>query len=188
MPTPPSSPRSQVGSGFDVSAAVFGTHTYTRFSPSELADALSAGEAPTPTPDSLQASVDTPATSSPLDKISRCVDARGGWDARRGVLRLPSCFRLLMGDVCGGSSTPSMVRKVRHGGKPGVLTYCAATCLFVWIARAWHGLASLLGSCLDARSTLRKLAAGRRKLSYGFCSHRNSCLLIRPWSVLRSVL
>lgn len=106
---------SQVGSGFDVSAAVYGTHTYTRFSPSELADALSAGDAPPP----AAGTTDEPASDSsisrtPVDRIATCVDARGGWDAERGQLRLPSCFRLLMGDVCGGSSTPSMVRKVRR--------------------------------------------------------------------------
>lgn len=51
-------------------------------------------------------------TPTALERIAKCVSGRGGWDAERGQLRLPSCFRLLMGDVCGGSSTPSMVRKV----------------------------------------------------------------------------
>lgn len=105
---------SQVGSGFDVSAAVYGTHTYTRFSPSELADALSAGDAPPPASSTTDGSTSDSSTSrTAVERIATCVDARGGWDAERGQLRLPSCFRLLMGDVCGGSSTPSMVRKVR---------------------------------------------------------------------------
>lgn len=98
----------QVGSGFDVSAAIYGTHTYTRFSPGNLAEALSAGDdpwVPNPDPDGLS-------LKSPLERIASCVRGDGGWDAQRGVLRLPSSFRLLMGDVCGGSSTPSMVRKV----------------------------------------------------------------------------
>ncbi|CAN0273417.1 unnamed protein product, partial [Hapterophycus canaliculatus] len=99
----------KVGSGFDVSAAVYGTHTYTRFSPSELADALSAGDAPSPADTTVGSSSTNP---TPVERITACVQARGGWDAERGQLRLPSCFRLLMGDVCGGSSTPSMVRKV----------------------------------------------------------------------------
>ncbi|CAM9091981.1 unnamed protein product [Ascophyllum nodosum] len=97
----------KVGSGFDVSAAIYGTHTYTRFSPSKLADALSAGDSPASGRDANEVPAQTP-----LEKIATCVRARGGWDAERGVLRLPFCFRLLMGDVCGGSSTPSMVRKV----------------------------------------------------------------------------
>eukprot|EP00752_Nemacystus_decipiens_P017941 g16082.t1 len=104
----------KVGSGFDVSAAVYGTHTYTRFSPNELADALAAGDAPPPTSgttDGLPS--DSLTNRTPIERIATCVDARGGWDAERGQLRLPSCFRLLMGDVCGGSSTPSMVRKVQ---------------------------------------------------------------------------
>lgn len=104
----------QVGSGFDVSAAVYGTHTYTRFSPSKLADALSAGDMPPPTASTTGGSVgNSLATPTAVERVATCVQARGGWDAERGQLRLPSCFRLLMGDVCGGSSTPSMVRKVR---------------------------------------------------------------------------
>ncbi|CAM9794975.1 unnamed protein product [Ectocarpus sp. 6 AP-2014] len=98
----------KVGSGFDVSAAVYGTHTYTRFSPSELADALSAGDAA-----SADGSSSFSASPTPIERITACVQARGGWDAERSKLRLPPCFRLLMGDVCGGSSTPSMVRKVQ---------------------------------------------------------------------------
>lgn len=102
----------QVGSGFDVSAAVYGTHTYTRFSPSWLADALSAGDAPSVAAARPESAQDSAGNSPPLERIAKCVRGRGGWDAERGQLRLPSCFRLLMGDVCGGSSTPSMVRKV----------------------------------------------------------------------------
>lgn len=108
----------QVGSGFDVSAAVYGTHTYTRFSPSVLADALSAcdNQASPACSSSLPPANGHPSQSStiptPLQRIAKCVEAKGGWDAERGHLRLPPCFRLLMGDVCGGSSTPSMVRKV----------------------------------------------------------------------------
>ncbi|CAM9599342.1 unnamed protein product [Ectocarpus fasciculatus] len=98
----------KVGSGFDVSAAVYGTHTYTRFSPSELADALSAGDAA-----SADGSNGFSASPTPIERITACVQTRGGWDAERNQLRLPPCFRLLMGDVCGGSSTPSMVRKVQ---------------------------------------------------------------------------
>ncbi|CAM9479122.1 unnamed protein product, partial [Sphacelaria rigidula] len=108
----------KVGSGFDVSAAVYGTHTYTRFSPSVLADALSAcdNQASPACSSSLPPANGHPSQSStiptPLQRIAKCVEAKGGWDAERGHLRLPPCFRLLMGDVCGGSSTPSMVRKV----------------------------------------------------------------------------
>lgn len=116
---PPCCALVQVGSGFDVSAAVYGTHVYTRFSPSVLAGALSAGEErPSSNPTTSRASsesaptVTPPVVSTPLERIVACVGAQGGWDADRGELRLPACFRLLMGDVCGGSSTPSMVRKV----------------------------------------------------------------------------
>lgn len=109
----------QVGSGFDVSAAVYGTHTYTRFSPSALADALSAYDkqaspacSSSPLPSANGHASQSSTIPTPLQRIAKCVEATGGWDAERGHLRLPPCFRLLMGDVCGGSSTPSMVRKV----------------------------------------------------------------------------
>lgn len=115
----------QVGSGFDVSAAVYGTHTYTRFSPSELADALSAGDAA-----SADGSSGFSASPTPIERITACVQARGGWDAERSQLRLPPCFRLLMGDVCGGSSTPSMVRKVRHTCTIQPMMICAEVATF----------------------------------------------------------
>ena len=35
----------KVGSGFDVSAAVFGSHIYTRFDPSVIQDLMSEGQA-----------------------------------------------------------------------------------------------------------------------------------------------
>lgn len=121
----------QVGSGFDVSAAVYGTHTYTRFSPSELADALSAGDAPSSTAALPESAQDLAGNSPPLERIAKCVRARGGWDAERGQLRLPSCFRLLMGDVCGGSSTPSMVRKVGRVLETTLFVFCGTPLEFL---------------------------------------------------------
>jgi phosphomevalonate kinase len=39
-------------------------------------------------------------------------DHAGVWDAVVEPFSLPPPLELIMGDVCGGSSTPSMVRKV----------------------------------------------------------------------------
>lgn len=103
----------QVGSGFDVSAGVYGTHIYTRFSPSALAGALSADDRSAASHGRIL-SPDSDKTETPLERIRQCANGPGGWDAHRKQLQIPTCFRMLMGDVCGGSSTPSMVRKVRE--------------------------------------------------------------------------
>ncbi|CAM9769070.1 unnamed protein product, partial [Phaeothamnion confervicola] len=84
----------KVGSGFDVSAAVYGSHVYTRFSP-----------------DLIRSVLDLPINSPQLPgALRRAVDAE--WDSVRAPLALPPSFRLLMGDVAGGSATPGMVRAV----------------------------------------------------------------------------
>jgi phosphomevalonate kinase len=89
------SAQGKVGSGFDVSAAVYGSHTYTRFSPSVIDQVLGCEH------------------SSPnLPRAVQSVVLSSSWDCSRDVLMLPHCFRLLMGDVQGGSSTPSMARSV----------------------------------------------------------------------------
>ena len=85
----------KVGSGFDVSAATYGSHVYTRFDPSCLA-ALLAG--PT-TGDQLRAAI----TESPL------------WSSLGATVKpfsLPPLTTLVLADVKAGSHTPSMVSKV----------------------------------------------------------------------------
>lgn len=72
----------KIGSGFDVSAAVHGSHVYHRFSPS----CLESG--------GLREQVD------------------GKWDHEVEATKVPKGLRLVMGDVDCGSSTPGMVRKV----------------------------------------------------------------------------
>jgi phosphomevalonate kinase len=83
-----------VGSGFDVSAAVFGSQLYTRFNKSVIAGTL----------DSYQ-------LSGFSDALSTCV-LQAKWDETILPFSLPDGMDLIMGDVCGGSETPSMVRKV----------------------------------------------------------------------------
>ncbi|KAG5183660.1 Phosphomevalonate kinase [Tribonema minus] len=85
----------KIGSGFDVAAAVYGTHVYTRFSPTVLADVLSA----------------TDGEEGVGDRLRFAVVATQ-WDLKREPIHLPQGFCLLMGDVQGGSSTPSMVKSV----------------------------------------------------------------------------
>lgn len=83
----------KVGSGFDVSAAVYGSHVYRRFSPAVLEPAM---------PDTRTIS-DIRRATSPENP---------GWDSEVVPVETPPRFVLRMADVDTGSNTPSMVRKV----------------------------------------------------------------------------
>ncbi|RDB16968.1 Phosphomevalonate kinase [Hypsizygus marmoreus] len=84
----------KVGSGFDVSAAVFGSHLYTRFNPSVLhglmGDDATKGQALLPI---LGA-------------------GNKAWDYRVQPFKLPPLTRIMLADVDAGSDTPSLVGKV----------------------------------------------------------------------------
>ena len=100
----------KVGSGFDVCAAVHGCNGYVRFSKSLLQVVLDAPETAAGT-----------AAPVPPARLGGCVGggALSAWDHEVAPFALPPCLELLMGDVCGGSETPSMVRKIlgwRDGG------------------------------------------------------------------------
>ncbi len=88
----------KIGSGFDVAAAVYGTQTYSRFPPSILDAVL---ERPTP------------------DTIYTAVMDRDNWTQRTQALNLPAGFDVIMGDVCGGSESTSMAKKVISWRKSG---------------------------------------------------------------------
>ncbi|KAI9225922.1 MAG: Phosphomevalonate kinase [Piptocephalis tieghemiana] len=73
----------KVGSGFDVSAAIWGSHIYRRFSP-----------------EMIKGKLDTREVSS------------GCWDGKAQPFSLPRGFTLYLADISTGSHTPSMVSKV----------------------------------------------------------------------------
>jgi len=81
----------KVGSGFDVAAAVYGSHCYVRFDPLPLRALLDVFD--TSVPD-----------LSPI--------LTGHWDNTHTALGLPAGMRLVLGDVNIGSNTPALVRKV----------------------------------------------------------------------------
>ncbi|KAH9176292.1 Phosphomevalonate kinase [Lactarius sanguifluus] len=83
----------KVGSGFDVSAAVFGSQLYTRFSPSVL-----------------QPLMDDPTGSRPL--LSVLAPENRAWDLTVKPFTLPPRTRLLLADIHAGSNTPLLVSKV----------------------------------------------------------------------------
>lgn len=85
----------KVGSGFDVSSAVYGSQRYIRFSPEVLSSAQFAGMA-------------TPLTEVIDDVL------KAKWDHEKTKFSLPPLMTLLLGEPgCGGSSTPSMVGAVK---------------------------------------------------------------------------
>jgi len=111
----------KVGSGFDVSAATYGSQRYVRFSPKVLLPVISRE----------QEFLDDPRASSKLLHILQSneqdanVDGNSDskahnnrnvvgyhWDSIVEPFRLPPCFELLLGDVSIGSNTPDMVGKV----------------------------------------------------------------------------
>lgn len=89
----------KVGSGFDISSAVYGTHIYRRFSPSILAPLMSA----------------PPLTDSTSTQETHAITphlAPNSWDHDALPFSLPKGLRLLLADVDAGTDTPSFVGKV----------------------------------------------------------------------------
>ncbi|TFK75434.1 phosphomevalonate kinase [Pluteus cervinus] len=84
----------KIGSGFDVAAAAFGTHIYTRFDPSVLKDLLSS---------------DTPSSQTLYSVLS---PSNPAWDYKVEPFKLPPLTRIMLADVNAGSDTPSLVGKV----------------------------------------------------------------------------
>ncbi|KAJ2087688.1 phosphomevalonate kinase [Coemansia sp. RSA 986] len=83
----------KVGSGFDVSAAVYGSHVYCRFAPAVINDAM--GDTQT------------------VADIAKAVSPENpGWNGAVGRVDIPPRFLLRLADVDSGSNTPSMVKKV----------------------------------------------------------------------------
>ncbi|KAM0847799.1 hypothetical protein ACQ4PT_054794 [Festuca glaucescens] len=88
----------KIGSGFDVSAAVYGSQRYTRFSPEILSSAQVTG-------------------GSCLPEVVADI-ATGKWDHEKTRFSLPPLMCLLLGEPgTGGSSTPSMVGSVKKWQK-----------------------------------------------------------------------
>ncbi|KAA8525824.1 hypothetical protein F0562_007679 [Nyssa sinensis] len=89
----------KVGSGFDVSSAVYGSQRYIRFSPEVLSSAQGA------------------VIGKPLEEVIADV-LKGEWDHERTKFSLPPLMTLLLGEPgSGGSSTPSMVGAVKKWQK-----------------------------------------------------------------------
>ncbi|KAK7282588.1 hypothetical protein RIF29_11495 [Crotalaria pallida] len=89
----------KVGSGFDVSSAVYGSHRYVRFSPEVIS------------------STQVAANIVPLPEVITDI-LKGNWDHDRTEFSLPPLMTLILGEPgTGGSSTPSMVGAVKKWQK-----------------------------------------------------------------------
>nr|AYM51329.1 PMK [Matricaria chamomilla] len=89
----------KVGSGFDVSSAVYGSHRYVRFSPNIISSAQET------------------VGNTPLEEVIGDV-LKGKWDHERTKFSLPPLMNLILGEPgSGGSSTPSMVGAVKKWQK-----------------------------------------------------------------------
>ncbi|KAL3844453.1 hypothetical protein ACJIZ3_001856 [Penstemon smallii] len=89
----------KVGSGFDVSSAVYGSQRYIRFSPKVLSSAQGAG------------------LGMSIEEVIGDV-LKANWDHERAKFSLPPLMTLLLGEPgTGGSSTPSMVGAVKKWQK-----------------------------------------------------------------------
>eukprot|EP01133_Synstelium_polycarpum_P014550 gene14550-17196_t len=88
----------KIGSGFDISSAVFGSQVYRRFSPSLIQGILDMYDAKTlPTPEDLL----------------ECIGSKQQpWDNEHHAMALPHGLNLILADVSVGSNTPVMVKKV----------------------------------------------------------------------------
>ncbi|TDL24243.1 phosphomevalonate kinase [Rickenella mellea] len=83
----------KVGSGFDVSSAVFGSQLYTRFDPAVIKGLMSDN-----------------ATNTPLLPVLS--PSNNAWDYRVAPFKLPPQTRLMLADIDAGSDTPSLVGQV----------------------------------------------------------------------------
>eukprot|EP00588_Corethron_pennatum_P012416 CAMPEP_0194274634 /NCGR_PEP_ID=MMETSP0169-20130528/7669_1 /TAXON_ID=218684 /ORGANISM="Corethron pennatum, Strain L29A3" /LENGTH=403 /DNA_ID=CAMNT_0039017885 /DNA_START=75 /DNA_END=1282 /DNA_ORIENTATION=- len=134
----------KVGSGFDVSAAAYGSQAYVRLSPGCLAGVLASESAPSPA------------------EVHACVTDGARWDTAVAPLVLPPGVGLLLADVRGGSETPSMVRRVlawrRDGGPEATQLWDG----LVRTNRAVHATLARLASFLDGEegaASIRTLSA-----------------------------
>ncbi|KAJ1912719.1 phosphomevalonate kinase [Mycoemilia scoparia] len=82
----------KIGSGFDVSSAIYGSHIYNRFSPNVIADAMG--------------------NESDAKLVAKTCLNSSIWNNKVTEVKIPPGFILRLADVDTGSHTPSMVSKV----------------------------------------------------------------------------
>jgi phosphomevalonate kinase len=106
----------KVGSGFDVSAGVFGSQLYTRFNPAVLQplmdDSVRYPFRPPIWSLAYLCSFSFSLQSGSQSLLSVLAPENLAWDARVTPFTLPPRTRLLLADIHAGSNTPLLVSKV----------------------------------------------------------------------------
>ncbi|EGG15071.1 hypothetical protein DFA_09894 [Cavenderia fasciculata] len=101
----------KIGSGFDISSAVYGSQIYRRFSPSLIQSILNLyDENKLPTSNQLLKSI-LPKDYKFNGKLIKS-DGLVDWDNENKPMALPPKLELLLADVSIGSNTPVMVKKI----------------------------------------------------------------------------
>jgi phosphomevalonate kinase len=100
----------KIGSGFDVSAACYGSHVYQRF-PSHLLQELLLQLDQTNNGDDNSKNTTTTAASETLQQIMQ-MTWMGGVQAGLHCFHSNSLLQVIMADVSGGSESPSMAKQV----------------------------------------------------------------------------
>ena len=124
----------KIGSGFDVSAAVFGSQIYSRFDPKKF-------------------NLDEDSASG--KRLFEAVTDATRWTHATDKFSLPKGMRLIMADVCGGSSSSSMAR--------GVLAWRTKCPDFA--TPIWSNLAAANVAIRDCAVLLHQLSA-MHKITY----------------------
>ncbi|KAJ1977360.1 phosphomevalonate kinase [Dimargaris verticillata] len=128
----------KIGSGFDVSAAVYGSHVYQRFSPTVLEPIMPAN-----------ANVlDAPAVDS-VALMHILAPTATAWDNLVSPIALPPGFTMMLADVDAGSHTPSMVSKVLAWRKTNPTE----------AQRIWNALGGLNQTLVGLFNCLQQLAS-----------------------------
>ena len=97
----------KIGSGFDVSSAIYGSHVYTRFS-KDIIDAFLEG-IDKHNCDSGELWLSDLSSRELCDLVD---DKLKKWDCTVTPFTLPKGLEIIMADICGGSESPSMAKKV----------------------------------------------------------------------------
>ncbi|KAL7479030.1 hypothetical protein ACHAW6_004776 [Cyclotella cf. meneghiniana] len=97
----------KVGSGFDVSSAIYGSHIYTRFSQDIMGTFLEAVDKQNVVAEKLH--LFDVSLQQLLDLVT---DESKRWDCTVTPFVLPPGLEFIMADVCGGSESPSMAKRV----------------------------------------------------------------------------
>ncbi|EPX74926.1 phosphomevalonate kinase [Schizosaccharomyces octosporus yFS286] len=131
----------KVGSGFDVGAAVWGSCIYRRFDPQLIQHLL-------------------------VDPTYQLTGEHFSGDLRQVVQKewspvkpftLPSHYRLLMGDVAGGSGTPGMVKKVQKWQKENKDSEKLFNDLYSHVSALQHLFMSATKSSTDLRNHFQSI-------------------------------